>query len=141
MRTTRHDRSRDKEMGARARLPSSHRHIEPRETRDGFHPRTPPREVWSPPPSRDARPDRPPSALSGSPGAFGSNTLTRRKQEARLVPTWMALQHRASGAAVDADTLAIGGEAAASGVPPGAAAARPKRKPGLGAGRPSRCSG
>jgi hypothetical protein len=67
------------------------------------------------------------SALSRPPGAFGSNTLTRRKQGARLVPTSMALQHRASGAAVDSDTLAIGDEAVASGVLPGAAAARPKQ--------------
>ena len=34
-----------------------------------------------------------------------------------------------SGAAVDADTLAIGDEAVASGVPPGAAATRPERQP------------
>jgi hypothetical protein len=43
------------------------------------------------------------------------------------VPTWTALQHRGSGAAIDADTLAIADEAVASGVPPVAAAARPKR--------------
>ena len=47
-----------------------------------------------------------------------------------MVPTWTALQHRGSGAAVDADTLAIGDEAVASGVPPGAAAARPLRAQG-----------
>ncbi len=66
------------------------------------------------------------SALSGSPGGFATNTLAGRKQGVRLVPTWTALQHRGSGAAVDADTLAIRNEAVASGVSPGAAAARPK---------------
>jgi hypothetical protein len=39
---------------------------------------------------------------------------------------WTALQHRGSGAAFDADTLAIGDEAVASAVPPGAAADRPE---------------
>ncbi len=68
------------------------------------------------------------SALSGSPGGFGANTLARRKQGVHLVPTSTALQHRGSGAAVDVDTLAIGDEAVASGVSPGAAAARPIRK-------------
>jgi len=41
--------------------------------------------------------------------------------------TWMAFQERGNVAAVDADTLAIGNEAAAGGVPPSAAAARPQR--------------
>jgi len=43
------------------------------------------------------------------------------------VPTWMALRHRGSGAAVDADTLVIRDEAVASRVPPDTAAARPFR--------------
>jgi hypothetical protein len=43
-----------------------------------------------------------------------TKTLAWRKQGLRLVPTWMALQHRGSAAAVDADTLAIGDEAVAS---------------------------
>ena len=64
-------------------------------------------------------------ALSGSPGGFGTNTLAGGKQGVRLVPTWTVLQHRGSGAAVDADTLAIGDEAVADQVPSGAAAARP----------------
>ena len=34
------------------------------------------------------------------------------------MPKWTALEHPGSGAAVDADTLAIGDEAVASGVPP-----------------------
>ena len=34
------------------------------------------------------------------------------------MPKWTALEHPGSGAAVDADTLAIGDEAVRSGVPP-----------------------
>ena len=68
------------------------------------------------------------SALSGSPDGFGTNTPEGRKQGVRLAPTWTALRHRGSGAAVDADTLAIGDEAVASGVPGRVAAARPGRQ-------------
>lgn len=48
------------------------------------------------------------SALSGSTGGFGTNTLGGRKQGAHLVPTSTALQHRGSGTAVDVDTLQSG---------------------------------
>ena len=41
-----------------------------------------------------------------------------RKQGVRRVPKWTTLEHPGSGGAVDADTLAIGDEAVASGVPP-----------------------
>jgi hypothetical protein len=48
------------------------------------------------------------------------NTLAGGKQGVRLAPTWAALRHPGSGAALDAGGLAIGDEAVASGVPPGA---------------------
>ena len=67
------------------------------------------------------------SALCGSPGGFGTNTLAGRKQGARLTPTWAAYRHPGSGAAVDADTLAIADEAVASGGSPSAAAGRPSQ--------------
>jgi hypothetical protein len=54
------------------------------------------------------------SSLSGLRVGSGANTLAGR-QRGRLVPTWTALQHRGSGAAFDADTLASGDEAVASG--------------------------
>jgi hypothetical protein len=69
----------------------------------------------------------PNSALSGPPGGFGTNTPAGRKQGVRLVPTLTGLQHRWVGSAVDADTLAIGDEAVASGGSPSATADRPDR--------------
>ena len=48
-------------------------------------------------------------ALSGSPGGSARIPSPGRKQGARLTPTCAALRHPGSGAAVDADTLAIGG--------------------------------
>jgi len=47
-----------------------------------------------------------------------------RTQGVRRAPNWAALQHPGSSAAVDAGALAIGEEAVAGGVPPGAAAGR-----------------
>ena len=57
--------------------------------------------------------------LSGSPGGLGTNTPAGLKQGVRLMPTWRALRHRGSGAAVDADMPAIGDEAVASAGPAG----------------------
>ena len=69
------------------------------------------------------------TALSGSPGGFGTNTPAGAKAGGSPRAHVAALQNPGSGAAVDADALAIGDEAVANGVPPGAAAGRPLRAP------------
>jgi hypothetical protein len=66
------------------------------------------------------------SALSGSPGRVGTNTLAGAKAGGSPRAHGGALQHPGSGVAVDANALASGDEAVASGVPAGAAAGRPE---------------
>jgi hypothetical protein len=51
------------------------------------------------------------TALSGSPGGFGTNTPARAKAAGSPCTHVAALQNPESGAAVDADALAIGDEA------------------------------